>query len=71
MFNPPVMVKFKDFSKPLSIFPVVFKPKLIFKDFSKTVLYIQVLFMPVRTLPFKCMQTKAGNAHEEHVCKII
>ena len=34
------MVKFKDFSQPLSVFQVLFK----------TVLYIQVLFKPVRTL---------------------
>ena len=28
------MVKFKDFSRPLSVFPVLFKSNLIFKDFS-------------------------------------
>ena len=29
------MVKFKDFSRPLSVFPVLFKANLIFKDFSR------------------------------------
>ena len=29
------MVKFKDFSRPLSIFPVLFKANLIFKDFLR------------------------------------
>ena len=40
------MVRFKDFSRLLSVFQVLFKAKLIFKDFSKTVLYIQVLLKP-------------------------
>ena len=29
------MVKFKDFSRPLSVIPVLFKANLIFKDFSR------------------------------------
>ena len=29
------MVKFKDFSRPLSVFPALFKANLVFKDFSK------------------------------------
>ena len=29
------MVKFKNFSRPLSVFPVLFKANLIFKDFSR------------------------------------
>ena len=29
------MVKFKDFSRPLSIFEVLFKANFIFKDFSR------------------------------------
>ena len=29
------MVRFKDFSSPLSVFQVLFKAKLIFKDFSR------------------------------------
>ena len=29
------MVKFKDFSRPLSVFQVFFKANLIFKDFSR------------------------------------
>ena len=28
------MVKFKDFSRPLSVFPVLFKANLTFKDFQ-------------------------------------
>ena len=43
------MVKFNDFSRPMSVFPVLFTANLIFKGF-KTVLYIQVLFKPVQTL---------------------
>ena len=42
------MVKFEEFTRPLSVFQVLFKANLIFK----TVLYIQVLFKPVRTLAF-------------------
>ena len=30
------MVKFKDFSRPLSVFQVLLKADLIFKDFSST-----------------------------------
>ena len=29
------MVKFKDFSRPLSVFQVLFKANFIFKDFSR------------------------------------
>ena len=29
------MVKFKDFSRPLSVFPILFKANLIFKDISR------------------------------------
>ena len=29
------MVKFKDFTRPLSVFQVLFRANLIFKDFSK------------------------------------
>ena len=48
------MVKFKAFSRSLSVLQVLFKANLIFKDFSfNTVLYIQVLFKPVRTLEFQ------------------
>ena len=43
------MVKFKDFSRPLSVFQVLFKAN--FQGLFKTVLYIQVLFKPARTLP--------------------
>ena len=43
------MVKFKDFSGPLSVFQVLFKANFIFKDLED-ILYIQVLFKPVRTL---------------------
>ena len=40
------MVKFKDFSRPLS----AFQGKFCFQGLFKTVLYIQVLFKSVRTL---------------------
>ena len=33
------MVKFKDFSRPLSVFPVLFKVNLIFKDFQDSPVY--------------------------------
>ena len=42
------MVKFKNFSRPFSVFQVLFK-QILFGLF-KTILYIQVLFKPVRTL---------------------
>ena len=44
------MVKFADFSRPLCVFPVLFKADLIFKDLFKIVMYIQVLFKTVSTL---------------------
>ena len=34
VLNPLALVKFKDFSMPLSVFQVLFKANLIFKDFS-------------------------------------
>ena len=37
------MLKFKDFSRPLSVFRVLFKANLIFKRLFKTALYIQEL----------------------------
>ena len=40
------MVKFKDFSRPLS----VFQGRFYFQRLFKTVLYIRVLFKPMRTL---------------------
>ena len=33
------MVKFKDFSRPLSVFQVLFKANLVFKDFSDSPVY--------------------------------
>ena len=39
--------EFKDFSRHLSVFQVLFKANLIFKDFSR-LLYIQVLFKPCK-----------------------
>ena len=33
------MVKFKDFSRPLSVFQVLFKANLIFKDFQDSPVY--------------------------------
>ena len=51
------MVKFKDFSRPLSVFQVLFKTNLIFQGLFKTVLYFKVLFKPVRTLATPNMLT--------------
>ena len=42
------IVEFKDFSRPLNDFPVLFKAELIFKDFSSKP--SKVLFKPVQTL---------------------
>ena len=44
------IVEFKDFSRLLSDFPVLFKADLIFKDFSRNPSKFQVLFKSVRTL---------------------
>ena len=46
LLNPHANGKFKDLSRPLS----VFQGKFYFQGLFKTVLYIQVLFKPVRTL---------------------
>ena len=35
IFGAAYMVKFKDFSKPLSAFQILFKANLIFKDFTR------------------------------------
>ena len=43
------MVKFKDFSRPLSVFQVLFKANFIFKDFSRqfcTFKYSSSLYEP-------------------------
>ena len=44
------MVKFKGFSRLLSVFSSTYQGKFNFQGRLKTVLYIQVLFKPVRTL---------------------
>ena len=44
------MVKFNNFSRPLSVFQVLFKANLNFKDFSRQPCIFQVLFKPVGTL---------------------
>ena len=50
------MVKFKDFSRPLSVFQVLFKANLIFKDFQDISVYssnFQVCVNPVTlSVPF-------------------
>ena len=51
------MVKFKDFSRPLSVFQVLFKANLIFKTF----LYIQVVFKTVLTLS-KALNVCCGSS---------
>ena len=62
------MVKFKDFSRPLSVFQVLFKAN--FHGIFKTVLYIQVLFNPVhvlRVMPSKMSVCNiAGITHISH-----
>ena len=45
------MVKFKDFSRPLSVFQVILR-QIYFQELFKTVLYIQVLFKSVPTLHY-------------------
>ena len=44
------MVKFKDFSRPLSVFKSTFQGKFHFQGLFKMILYIQVLFKPVQTV---------------------
>ena len=39
MLNPGKMVKFKDFSRHLSVFQVLFKANFIFKDFQDSPVY--------------------------------
>ena len=46
------IVEFKDFSRLLSDFLVLFKADLIFMDFSRKPSKFQVLFKPVRTLQY-------------------
>ena len=50
------MVKFKDFSRPLSVFQVLFKANLIFKDFSRQsciFMYFSSLWEPC-SMPVHC-----------------
>ena len=54
------MVKFKDFSRPLSVFPVLFKTNLIFKNFSRQSCifkYFTSLCEPWAGLCLCCSQT--------------
>ena len=53
------MVKFKDFSRPLSVFQVLFKANLIFKDFSRQS-YIFKYSKPVRTMSLRIVLRSAG-----------
>ena len=46
------MVKFKDFSRPLSVFQVLFKENFIFKDFSRQSCIFKYFYEPVRTLAY-------------------
>ena len=43
------MVKFNDFSRPLSVFQVLFKANFIFKDFQDSHIFSST-FKPMRTL---------------------
>ena len=51
------MVKFKDFSRPLSVFQVLFKANLIFKDFSKQ----SCIFKYFSSLPKPCVVIWGGG----------
>ena len=48
------MVKFKDFSRPLSVFQVLFKANCIFKDFSRQ----SCIFQYFSSLCEPCIQLK-------------
>ena len=56
-------VNFKDFSRPMRVFPVLFKANLIFKDFQDSPVYsstFQACVNPVicnDMLPYGCMMT--------------
>ena len=55
------MVKFEDFSRPLSGFQILFKGKFDFQGLFMIVLYIQVLFKPVSTLATKTSSDKQAD----------
>ena len=51
------MVKFKDFSRPLSVFHVLFKANFIFKDFSRQ----SCIFMYFSSLYEPCAMCEASQ----------
>ena len=57
------MVKLKDFSRPLSVFQVLFKANLIFKDFQDS---------PVYSRSFQACEnpvSRVGPVNEREYCK--
>ena len=50
MLNPPVNGKIQGYSRPLSVFQVLFKANIVFQVPFKTVLNIQVVFKPVQAM---------------------
>ena len=55
VLNPPVNGKFKDFSRPLSVFQVLFKASLIFKDFSRQFCIFKDFSSLCEPCPNKCI----------------
>ena len=62
MLNPPVKGKFKDFSRPLSVFQILFKANLIFKDFSRQ----SCIFKYFSSLREPCIHVKCPGT--EYIC---
>ena len=56
------MVKFKDFSRPLSDFPVLFKADLFFKDFSRS---------PLNSSTFQACANPVNFNTSENLCDNI
>ena len=62
------MVKFKDFSSPLSVFPVLFKTNLIFKDFSRQSCIFKLKYISSLCEPLYCPTSnkKVGSQVPSH-----
>ena len=61
------MVKFKDVSRPLSVFQVLFKANLIFKDFSRQSCifkYFSSLCEPCKLIKFQWMGKTRAKTDE-------
>ena len=61
------MVKLKDFSRPLSVFQVLFKAKFIFKDFSRQ----SCIFKYFSSLWELCIPYLEEKKHSFHFPKIL